>query len=74
MTELNQTDLRTLTTGNKRAWDAFVAAAAPLINAVVRRTLQAFGLGEEDGIFGGHEGAQTPATSEQGTAAKTPQA
>ncbi|MDP1839787.1 MAG: sigma-70 family RNA polymerase sigma factor [Reyranella sp.] len=48
MTELNQTDLRTLTAGNKRAWDGFVTAAAPLINAVVRRTLQAFRLGEED--------------------------
>lgn len=48
MTELNQTDLRVLTTGNKRAWDSFVTAAAPLINTVVRRTLSAFGLGEED--------------------------
>ena len=48
MTELNQTDLQALTTGNKRAWDGFVTAAAPLINAVVRRTLSSFGLGEDD--------------------------
>ena len=48
MTELNQIDLHTLTTGNKRAWDGFVAAAAPLINAVVRRSLSTYRLGEED--------------------------
>ena len=48
MTELNQTDLQTLVTGNKRAWDRFVAAAAPLINAVVRRTMSSYRLGEDD--------------------------
>ena len=48
MTELNQIDLRTLLTGNKRAWDGFVSAAAPLINAVVRRTLASYRLSEED--------------------------
>ena len=48
MTELNQIDLRTLVTGNKRAWDSFVTAAAPLINAVVRRTLASYRLSEED--------------------------
>ncbi len=48
MTELNQVDLRTLAAGNKRAWDQFVTAAAPLINAVVRRTLATFRLSEED--------------------------
>lgn len=48
MTELNQTDLQTLVTGNKRAWDSFVAAAAPLINAVVRRTMSSSRLGEDD--------------------------
>ena len=48
MTELNQIDLRTLVTGNKRAWDGFVTAAAPLINAVVRRTLASYRLSEED--------------------------
>ena len=48
MTELNQIDLRALATGNKRAWDAFVAAAAPLINAVIRRTLASYRLSEED--------------------------
>ncbi len=48
MTELNQTDLRVLTTGDKRAWDAFVTAAAPLIHAVVRRTLSSYRLGEDD--------------------------
>jgi RNA polymerase sigma-70 factor (ECF subfamily) len=48
VTELNQIDLRTLETGNKRAWDSFVAAAAPLINAVVRRALASYRLSEED--------------------------
>ncbi len=48
MTELNQTDLQVLVTGNKRAWDTFVGAAAPLINAVVRRTLAPYRLGEDD--------------------------
>ena len=48
MTELNQTDLRVLTTGNKRAWDTFVVAAAPVINAVVRRAMAAYRLGEDD--------------------------
>ena len=48
MTELNQTDLRVLTTGNKRAWDTFVAAAAPVINAVVRRAMASYRLGEDD--------------------------
>lgn len=48
MTELNQTDLRVLATGNKRAWDAFVVAAAPVINAVVRRAMASYRLGEED--------------------------
>jgi RNA polymerase sigma-70 factor (ECF subfamily) len=48
LTELNQIDLRTLAAGNKRAWDSFVAAAAPLINAVVRRALASYRLSEED--------------------------
>jgi len=48
VTELNQIDLRTLQTGNKRAWDSFVTAAAPLINAVVRRALASYRLSEED--------------------------
>ena len=48
MTELNQIDLGTLATGNKRAWDNFVTLAAPLINAVVRRALSSYGLNEED--------------------------
>ena len=48
MTELNQIDLRTLVTGNKRDWVSFVTAAAPLINAVVRRTLASYRLSEED--------------------------
>ena len=46
--ELNQIDLQALTRGDKRTWDAFVIAAAPLINAVVRRTLSAYRLSEED--------------------------
>lgn len=48
MTELNQIDLRPLLTGNKRAWDAFVTAAAPLINAVVRRALASYRLSDDD--------------------------
>lgn len=48
MTELNQIDLRTLLSGSKRAWDGFVTAAAPLINAVVRRALLTYRLNEDD--------------------------
>ena len=48
MTDLSQIDLRTLLSGNKRAWDGFVAAAAPLIHAVVRRTLTPYRLGDDD--------------------------
>ena len=48
MTELNQIDLRPLLSGNKRAWDAFVTAAAPLINAVVRRALATYRLSDDD--------------------------
>lgn len=46
--ELNQIDLRALAKGDKRTWDAFVVAAAPLINAVVRRTLASYRLSEDD--------------------------
>ena len=46
--ELNQIDLQALTRGDKRTWDAFVLAAAPLINAVVRRTLNSHRVGEDD--------------------------
>lgn len=48
MTELNQIDLRSLVAGHKRTWDAFVLAASPLINAVVRRSLGASRLSEDD--------------------------
>ena len=48
MADLQQIDLRALAAGNKRTWDAFVAAAAPLINAVVRRTLASYRLTEDD--------------------------
>lgn len=48
MTDLNQIDLQALTSGNKRAWDGFVTAAAPLINAVVRRALASYRLSEDD--------------------------
>jgi len=48
VTELNQIDLRELAAGNKRAWDRFVAASTPLINAVVRRTLATYRLSEDD--------------------------
>ncbi|WIM13153.1 sigma-70 family RNA polymerase sigma factor [Enhydrobacter sp.] len=48
MTELGQIDLRSLTAGHKRTWDAFVQAAAPLIHAVVRRSLNSHRLGEDD--------------------------
>jgi len=46
--ELNQIDLRALTAGNKRAWDGFVLASTPLINAVVRRALASYRLSEDD--------------------------
>lgn len=46
--ELNQIDLQALTRGDKRTWDAFVMAAAPLINAVVRRTLTSYRVGGDD--------------------------
>ena len=48
VTDLNQIDLPALAKGDKRTWDRFVVAAAPLINAVVRRTLAAYRLSEED--------------------------
>lgn len=48
MTDLSQIDLAALANGNKRAWDAFVVASAPLINAVVRRTLAGSRVSEED--------------------------
>jgi RNA polymerase sigma factor (sigma-70 family) len=48
VTDLHQIDLRALSLGNKRTWDAFVSAAAPLINAVVRRALASYRLSEED--------------------------
>lgn len=48
MTELNQIDLRSLAAGHKRTWDAFVLAASPLINAVVRRTLSTYRASEDD--------------------------
>ena len=60
VTELNQIDLRALTTGNKRAWDAFVTAAAPLINAVVRRTLVVLSA-ERGGRHGCRPGRVRPA-------------
>lgn len=46
--DLNQIDLQALAKGDKRSWDAFVVAGAPLINAMVRRALASYGLGEED--------------------------
>ena len=40
---LDQIEIPRLLAGDKRAWDDFVAAAAPLIHAVARRVLQAHG-------------------------------
>jgi len=48
VTELSQIDLRSLAAGHKRTWDAFVTAASPLINAVVRRTLASYRSSEDD--------------------------
>lgn len=48
MTDLNQIDLRSLAAGHKRTWDAFVLAASPLINAVVRRALSSYRASEDD--------------------------
>ena len=50
MTELNQTDLRALTAGSKRAWDAFVVASSPLIHAVIRRALATYRLSDDDAL------------------------
>jgi len=55
VTELNQIDLRALANGDKRTWDGFVAAAAPLINAVVRRALASYRLSEEDVMDAGQD-------------------
>jgi RNA polymerase sigma-70 factor (ECF subfamily) len=48
VSDLSQIDLAALALGKKRTWDAFVAASAPLINAVLRRSLSSFGLGDDD--------------------------
>jgi RNA polymerase sigma factor (sigma-70 family) len=48
VTELSQIDLRSLAAGHKRTWDAFVLAASPLINAVVRRALANYRLSDDD--------------------------
>lgn len=48
VTELSQIDLQSLAAGHKRTWDAFVHAASPLINAVVRRSLTSYRLSEDD--------------------------
>jgi RNA polymerase sigma factor (sigma-70 family) len=40
---LDEIDVGRLAAGDKRTWDAFVAAAAPLIHAVARRVLAAHG-------------------------------
>jgi len=48
VTELSQIDLRSLAAGHKRTWDAFVMAASPLINAVVRRSLSTYRVSEDD--------------------------
>src|SRR4051794_4136877 len=46
--ELSQIDLQSLAAGHKRTWDAFVVAASPLINAVVRRALSSYRLSDDD--------------------------
>src|SRR3954468_23789545 len=48
VTERRQIDVRSVATGHKRTWDAFVMAASPLINAVVRRALSTYRLNEDD--------------------------
>lgn len=48
---LDQIDISRLTAGDKRAWDAFVAAAAPLIHAVARRVLNAHGRADADDVL-----------------------
>src|SRR5688572_4811224 len=40
---LDEIDVGRLAAGDKRTWDGFVAAAAPLIHAVARRALAAHG-------------------------------
>src|SRR5260370_41973280 len=55
VTELNQIDLRALAAGSKRTWDAFVVAATPLINAVVRRALATYRLSAADVMEAGQD-------------------
>jgi RNA polymerase sigma factor (sigma-70 family) len=48
VTALDDIDLSALLAGDKRTWDRFVAAAAPLIHAVARRVVSAHGLSAEE--------------------------
>lgn len=48
VTALDDIDLRALLAGDKRTWDRFVAAAAPLIHAVARRVVTAHGLSVDE--------------------------
>jgi RNA polymerase sigma-70 factor (ECF subfamily) len=48
VTALDDIDLGALLAGDKRTWDRFVAAAAPLIHAVARRVVSAHGLSAEE--------------------------
>lgn len=48
MTALDDIDLRALLAGDKRTWDRFVAAAAPLIHAVARRVVASHGVSTDE--------------------------
>jgi RNA polymerase sigma factor (sigma-70 family) len=50
MNALDGIDLAGVIAGDKRAWDAFAAAAAPVVMAVARRVMAAHGVSSDDAI------------------------
>ena len=48
---LEEIEVGRLAAGDKRTWDAFVAAAAPLIHAVARRVLAAHGHADSEDVL-----------------------
>lgn len=50
VTALDDIDLGALLAGDKRTWDRFVAAAAPLIHAVARRVVSGHGASPDEAV------------------------
>jgi RNA polymerase sigma-70 factor (ECF subfamily) len=50
VTALDDIDLGALQAGDKRTWDRFVSAAAPLIHAVARRVVSSHGASMDDAV------------------------